>query len=59
MEDPVLPPESPELLALLGGEPFSLTTIDLCLLDPVAQRLVGDAELVGELADGFLGKGAD
>jgi hypothetical protein len=33
-EDPVLSPESSELLTLLGGETLSLATVDLCLPEP-------------------------
>lgn len=44
--------ELPEFLALLGGETFSLSLIDLCLLHPATQRVVvRDAKLLGYLGD--------
>ena len=58
-KDPVFPPEPSEFLTLFGAVPLPLTAINLCLFDPVAWGLVGDAKLVGELTDKLLRKGAD
>jgi hypothetical protein len=44
--------ELSELLALIAGQPIvAFSAIELVLLDPVAQRLLRDAEALGDVAD--------
>ena len=40
-------PEATQLLFLFGGEPFSISGIDLCLVHPLAERLSGDVQVAG------------
>ena len=43
----VLPPQPPQLLPLLSRQAFPLPRVDRALLDPLAQRLDGDAQMLG------------
>jgi Kef-type K+ transport system membrane component KefB len=47
----VLTAQAPELLSLIGGQALALAGVDVGLLDPVAQRLVGDAQVARDLGD--------
>ncbi len=48
----------PQLVALLGRQSLAPAGVDVALVDPVAERLVGDPELVCDLGDGLV-RGAD
>src|SRR5271168_3506187 len=47
-----LPAQSGVLLAHLGRRPLALAPVDALLADPVAERLLDDAELTGDVRDG-------
>jgi hypothetical protein len=52
-QDPVLPPQPPQLLPLRGHKPVATKPrVQLRLLHPRAQGPVGDAKLPGDLRDG-------
>jgi hypothetical protein len=52
-QDPVLPPQPPQLLPLRGREPVATKPrVQLRLLHPRAQGPVGDPKLPGDLRDG-------
>jgi len=47
----VLPLQLDQPPALLGGQPWPLTLVDLGLLDPIAHRLGPNPELTSDAAD--------
>jgi hypothetical protein len=54
-EDPVLLSQAPQLLALVGGYPLTLSGIYPLLFEPVAQALGGDSQITGDLGERLVG----
>jgi hypothetical protein len=44
-EHPILPPQPPQLLALLGRQPVLVARVDSCLLNPAAHRRLAQVHL--------------
>jgi hypothetical protein len=53
-----LRPRTSQLLTFLGRQALALAAIDIGLVDPIAERLVGDPEVVCDPRDGLV-RGAD
>ena len=51
--------ELPELLPLLGSEPFAFSLVYLCLLYPTPKSVVRDAKLPSNLGGGLVWSGMD
>ena len=50
-QHPILPPQPGQFLTLIAGQALSTALVDLGLLDPAPDRLLGQVQISGHLAD--------